>query len=71
MSVFGRGRWRRREVTLTDQLGRYLEGWQRKLADRLNLRFGSWPRARLRLWLVVSCVPVAIYLLWVIVDAFG
>lgn len=70
MSWLGGGRWRRREVSLSEQLGRYLERWQRRLADWLNARCSGICPAKLRFWLVVIAVSFAIYLLWVIVDAF-
>lgn len=71
MRLFGRGRWRRREVKLTAQLCRYLDSWQRRLADRLNAWYGSVPAGKLCLWLVLGCTVVSGYLCWVLFSAFG
>lgn len=71
MKWFGKNSWRSREVTLTDQLCRVLEGWQRRIADRLNVWLNSLAAWQLRFWLLLGCVVVSGYLYWVVWSALG
>ena len=57
--------------TLTQQIGAYLLGRQRKLADYLNARTARCSKRAVLYGLIVFCSGVGSYLLYLLLAAFG
>lgn len=71
MGLFKRRSHRVSESSLTGRIENYLEKKQRKLADYLNVKTKNVSADAMIMSLVVFCLLVGSYLLWVLANAFG
>mgnify|MGYP003577442845 FL=1 len=71
MGLFKKRNQRISENTLAGRIENYLDRKQRKLADYLNIKTKNVSAAGVLMALVVFCLLVGSYLLWVLANAFG
>ncbi|ATP56498.1 hypothetical protein CPT03_08435 [Pedobacter ginsengisoli] len=71
MKFFRKTKREKGQITLTGHLAAYLENWQRSLADRLNEKIRKLSGKALLYLLILFCVLVGSYLLYIILRAFN
>lgn len=71
MKLFKKTAAQRESTTLTAHLASYIESHQRKLADWLNARTNGISNQSLRYSLIIFCMVIGGYLVYVLACAFN
>lgn len=71
MKFFRKIKRDKEQATLTDHVGAYMESRQRKLADWLNRKASGISSQKMRYLLIVFCLVVGSYLMYILLQAFN
>lgn len=71
MGLFKKTRAAIKDGSLAQQISIYVEGWQGRLASYLNAHVVRVSKRRIGYGLVLFCLVVGSYLLYILLDAFG
>ena len=71
MGLFKKTRAAIKDGALAQQISIYVEGRQRSLANYLNAYMVRFSKKRIGYALVIFCLVVGSYLLYILLDAFG